>query len=94
MRWISFFVLSWLAMPCIALEQRGEFKLTIRTVYEDSIFAIIDDTQKGYGIRCALYNADGTVIAVEERNSRELGTKIFFEDVNFKKVTSYQCIKI
>ena len=94
MRWIVFFALSWLALPCMALEQMGDFKITIAKTYIDAIFAIIDNTQEGYRIRCALYNADGTVIGVEQRPSRELGTTILFENVDPEKVTSYKCIKL
>ena len=93
MRWIVFFALSWLALPCMALEQIGDFKITITKAYTDVIFAIIDNTQEGYQIRCALYNADGTVIGVEQRTSKELGTTILFEQIDPKKVTSYKCIK-
>ena len=96
MRWILALTLACIALPCASHDRSGNFVISqIWQSISGSVRAIVDDTHEGYKIRCALYDAEGTVLAVTTVRSKEFATRITFtaETFGINDVVSYSCIQ-
>ena len=58
------------------------------------IRVIIDKTHSGNRIRCALYDEEGQILAVDEENTEELATEMMISSQTFsvEDVKSYRCV--
>ena len=58
------------------------------------IKAIIDDTHSGYRVRCAFYDQQDKILAVQEQSTDELATELMIGSKTFRSedIASYRCI--